>query len=229
MKIAVFGLDVPVGKQKYVCQCFNELVEKFVPQKVTPYAVEFIGDDFDKADAVIFDSARKFDFLFIDLDKVETRLQRTADEKERVVLAKAQQLLEKEVLLFEADLAPDEKELIKQLQFVSLKPCMGAASAGDMNGLIKAVMEKAGEILFFTAGKKEVHAWDIKLGDNAVTAAGRIHSDLARGFIKAEIVNCRQLDKFFNMAEARAKGLVKAVDRDYVMEPGDIIEVKFSV
>ena len=69
----------------------------------------------------------------------------------------------------------------------------------------------------------------MKKGEIVLEAAGKIHSDLKRGFIKAEVVNCKDLDNFFNMAEAKAKGLVKLVDRDYVMRENDIIEIRFNV
>jgi hypothetical protein len=98
-----------------------------------------------------------------------------------------------------------------------------------MNDLVREINEKAQVLLFYTAGEKEVHAWDIKKGDTILTAAGKIHTDLARGFIKGEVVNAVSFEKVFNMAEARAKGLVKAVDRDYPMQDGDIIEIKFNV
>jgi len=60
-------------------------------------------------------------------------------------------------------------------------------------------------------------------------AAGKIHSDLKRGFIKAEVVNCRDLDNFFNWAEAKSKGFVKIVGKDYIMQENDIIEIRFNV
>ena len=65
--------------------------------------------------------------------------------------------------------------------------------------------------------------------ENALEAAGKIHSDLKRGFIKAEVTNCRDLDSFFNMAEARSRGFVKIVGKDYIVQKGDIIEIRFNV
>ena len=62
-----------------------------------------------------------------------------------------------------------------------------------------------------------------------VTCAGKIHSDLARGFIKAEIVSYDDLMSVYNWQEARTKGLVKLVDRDYNIREGDVIEIRFNV
>jgi hypothetical protein len=229
MKIATFGLDILPGKTKYSNEAFEKLVKKFSPKKITPYTVEFIGESLQIADAIVFDSSKKLDFIFIDLEKIETRLTRTADEAERALLSKAQGILEKETLLCDAQFSEEEKAFLKVLAPVSYTPCVAKASVGDINALIEDVLKKAGILLFFTAGEKEVHAWDVKKGDTILDAAGKIHSDLARGFIKGEVINSSDLDKFFNMAEARAKGLVKTVERDYRMEEGNIIEIKFSV
>ena len=60
-------------------------------------------------------------------------------------------------------------------------------------------------------------------------AASKIHTDLARGFIKAEVVNSKELDSFHNIQEAKAKGILKIVDRDYIVQDGDIIYIRFKV
>ena len=229
MKVAVFGLDIEPGKHKYVPREFDKLVKKFEPKKSTPYVIEFLDEDFDKADAIVFDSKKRLDLVLIDLEKVERRIPKVEDEKEKALLQKVQELLEKETLLCDVEFSPDEIAILRHLQFVTHKPALGKDSVDDQEKLIKEIMDKAGVFLFFTAGKKEVHAWELKAGSTAVEAAGKIHSDLARGFIKADIVNCSELDNFFNMAEARSKGLVVQVDKDYIVKSGDIIEIKFNV
>ena len=132
-------------------------------------------------------------------------------------------------MLCDFEISEEQKEVLKLLQLVTFKPAIGKEQVEDVNGLVKEVIEKSDILLFFTAGKKEVHAWSVKKGEIVLEAAGKIHSDLKRGFIKAEVVNCKDLDNFFNMAEAKAKGLVKLVDRDYVMRENDIIEIRFNV
>ncbi len=231
MKIASFGLDVQPGKHKYHCQTFDTLVEKFSPQKATPYTVEFIGEDFEKADAVIYAKVRQFDYVFFDLEKIEKRLQRGPEQKEQSILEKAQGLLEREVLLCDAhgEFTEEEHGLLKNLSFGTYKPSLAVERGEDRDKLIADLLKKAQVFLFFTAGKKEVHAWSVKQGATVVEAAGRIHSDLARGFIKADVTKAADLDKFFNMAEARAKGLVQTVGKEYLIQAEDIIEVKFNV
>lgn len=229
MKVSIFKLSFTAGKYKYSNESFNKLVEKFAPLKISPYTIEFVEEDFDKTDAVVFKAESKFDLIIIDLDKIEKRLVRVIDEKEKNVLIKAQEYLEKEILLCDANFNEEEKTLLKIQQLVTYRPCLGVNADLQPEAIIKGIIDKAEVLLFYTAGKKEVHAWDIKKGDTVLTGAGKIHSDLARGFIKADIISINDLDKFFNLAEAKAKGFVKVVDRDYIMQEGDIIEIKFSV
>ncbi|MCM8773901.1 MAG: DUF933 domain-containing protein [Candidatus Omnitrophica bacterium] len=229
MKVSNFGLDILPGKYKYIDEYFSKLVKKFSPQKESPYTVEFVDDELEMADAIVFNPIKKLDLILIDLEKLEKRLSRSDNEKERNCLLKAQGFLEKESLLCNNHFTEEEKAILRNLGLVTLKPCIEKDKIDDINSLIKEVIDKTGVLLFFTAGKKEVHAWDIYKGDDIVKAAGRIHSDFARGFIKAEVISCKDLDKFYNLAEAKAKGLVKLVDRDYIVEENDIIEIKFNV
>ena len=89
--------------------------------------------------------------------------------------------------------------------------------------------ELMGYISFFTVGPDEVRAWTIEKGSNAVTAAGKIHSDLARGFIRAE---CFQYDDIINLGSEKAlkeKGLFRLEGKDYIVKDGDILSIRFSV
>lgn len=229
MKIFNLGLAIEPGKHKYRLGWMEKLVEKFSPQKVSPYSVEFIDSGPESADAVVFDNSKKLDLILIDLEKIEKRLLRSEDQREKSLLVRAQKSLEEEKLLFDAGFAADEIETFRLLQLITSKPCLGMDRVDSIDELISKVIDKAGVLLFFTAGKKEVHVWSMKKGESILEAAGKIHSDLKRGFIKGEVVNCRDLDSFFNMAEAKSRGFMKVVDRDYIVQEGDIIEIRFSV
>ncbi len=229
MKIFNFGLALEPGKYKYKNQFFDQLVEKFSPKKASPYTVEFMDTDLEKCAAVVFDPAKKIDLILTDLERIEQRLPRCEDEKERALLGECQKRLEKEQLICDADFSREDKVFLKTLQLATAKPCLGKDNPGDVNGLIGEVLLKSGIILFFTVVKGELRAWSLEQGLTVLEAAGRIHSDLKRGFIRAEVVNAKELDQFFNLAEARSRGLVKTVDKDYIVEDNDIIEVRFSV
>lgn len=82
---------------------------------------------------------------------------------------------------------------------------------------------------FLTAGEPEVRAWTIKKGTKAPEAAGKIHSDIQRGFIKAEIVSFDNLIREGSMVAAKEKGLVRSEGKEYIMQDGDIVLFKFNV
>lgn len=95
--------------------------------------------------------------------------------------------------------------------------------------LAKAGFDTLGLQTYLTAGPKETRAWTIPQGATAPQAAGVIHTDFERGFIKAEIVGFDDLDEFGSVAEARTHGKVRQEGKDYVMQDGDVVEFKFNV
>ena len=124
--------------------------------------------------------------------------------------------IEEEIALLE----DDEKEM-----FLS---DLGLSSSG-LDKVIKAGYDLLGLISFLTAGPTEVRAWTIKKGTRAQKAAGKIHSDIERGFIRAEIVAFDDLYKSGNYNAAKEKGLVRSEGRDYIMQDGDVTLFRFNV
>jgi GTP-binding protein YchF len=123
----------------------------------------------------------------------------------------------------EADIAEMEKEEAKE--YLEM---MGLKEAG-LNRLIKAGFKLLGLQTFLTAGEMESRAWTINIGMKAPQAAGKIHTDFERGFIKAEIVSFKDLVACGSKAAAREKGLVRMEGKDYVMQDGDVVEFRFNV
>jgi ribosome-binding ATPase len=95
--------------------------------------------------------------------------------------------------------------------------------------LIKSAYHLLGLMSFLTAGEKEVRAWTIPQGTRAQTAAGTIHSDIERGFIRAEIVSYDELMTAGSYATAREKGLLRLEGKDYIMQEGDVVHFRFNV
>jgi len=215
MKVCMIGLDLPEGKVKYHDDKFVELVKKCDPLKVTPFYMEFIQDDFIHADAFVVAADRVLDLLILDMEKLEGRLDRAEDTLEKNLLAKCLERLEQEEPLCDVKFSPEELSLLKTLAPLSLKPTLILSGVVEVNEIITRVLAKAGMVFFYTVGKKEVHAWPVPVHADIVTCAGKIHTDLARGFIKADIVKYDDFLNVFNMQEARAKKLVHLVDRDY--------------
>ncbi|EGL83653.1 GTP-binding protein YchF [Caldalkalibacillus thermarum TA2.A1] len=105
---------------------------------------------------------------------------------------------------------------------------LGIQESG-LDQLIKATYKLLGLATFFTAGEKEVRAWTIKEGTKAPQAAGKIHSDFEKGFIRAEVIHYNDLVAAGSMAEAREKGLLRLEGKDYVVKDGDVIHFRFNV
>ena len=113
----------------------------------------------------------------------------------------------------------DKKEMLEAL---------GLKESG-LDTLIQKSYDLLGLMSFLTAGEPEVRAWTIKKGTKAPEAAGKIHSDIERGFIKAEIISYNELIKEGSMVQAREKGLIRQEGKEYVMQEGDIVLFKFNV
>ncbi len=105
---------------------------------------------------------------------------------------------------------------------------LGMTESG-LDRLIKASYSLLGLISYLTAGEPEVRAWTIKEGTKAPQAAGKIHSDFERGFIRAEVVHYNDLMECGTMAAAKEKGLVRSEGKEYIMKDGDIVLFRFNV
>jgi len=118
------------------------------------------------------------------------------------------------------DLSPAER--IEYLE------SLGVNSSG-VDQLIKSAYRVLGLMSFLTAGEKEARAWTIPQNSRAQDAAGAIHSDIARGFIRAEIVGYEDLMRAGSYATAREQGLLRLEGKDYIMQEGDIVNFRFNV
>lgn len=119
-----------------------------------------------------------------------------------------------------AELDDDEKAMFLE--------DLGVKEAG-LDKLVRASYTTLGLMSFLTAGEDETRAWTIRIGTKAPQAAGKIHSDFERGFIKAEVVNYKTLLELGSLAAAREKGLVGMEGKDYVVKDGDVILFRFNV
>jgi len=229
MKIAFSGVEIPEGKQKYNDKDLSLLAEKDNPKKITPFFVEFLQDDFVHADVIAVPQDDILSLLILDMEKIESRLSRISDDQEIILLNNCLSQLENEIPLSECNFNENETSVLQLLGLYSLKPVILVDDEPDINTLIHDAMEKGGFMFFYTSGPTESHAWFVKKNSDIVTCAGQIHSDLARGFIRADIVPFDEYFKYHNFNECKSKGAAKLVDRDYIVQPGDIIEIRFSV
>ena len=124
--------------------------------------------------------------------------------------------IEEELSTLDGD---DKKEMLEAL---------GLKESG-LDKVIKTSYDLLGLMSFLTAGKPEVRAWTIKKGTKAPDAAGKIHSDIQRGFIRAEIVSFNDLIREGSMNAVKEKGLLRSEGKDYIMQDGDIVLFRFNV
>ena len=235
------------------------------------------------------------ELIFADIETINKRLERAkknlkADKKYQIeidLLERMKAKLEEGVSARAIELNEDEKEIVKDMFLLTIKPILYIANIAEeqienaendenvikvkeyakkekaeviplcvkieeeLSGLddddkkemleaigleesgLDKVIKKSYDLLglmsFLTAGKPEVRAWTIKKGTKAPEAAGKIHSDIQRGFIKAEIVSYDDLMNVGSMVTAREKGLVRSEGKEYIMQDGDIVLFKFNV
>jgi len=229
MKIGFIGLDVPEGKVKYEDERLNILAEKISPKKVNPFFVEFVSSDLVHCDVLVVLKEKVPDLLIPDIDKLEGQVEKTQDEKGKKLIEKCLAQLENETPLCNVEFTEEELVIMTELAPLSLKPTVVLEKVTDTNEMIKMVLEKAGIVFFYTTAKGELKPWPVKKDSDIVTCAGKIHTDLAKGFIKAEVINYNDFVTVRNMHEAREKGIVSVVGKDYSIKDGDIIEIRFNV
>lgn len=119
-----------------------------------------------------------------------------------------------------AHMSADEREAFRDE--------MGIGSF-DRDALLRKLLDASGQMLYFTASEKELRTWLLPQGGTALEAADNIHSDLARGFIRAEVMSCDDLIRLGSEREVKAQGLVRQEPKDYVVRDGDILHIRFSV
>ncbi len=232
MKVAIFGIaDFPLGKKIIPDERLDKIKEMLHPGKATYLQIELTAEDTIKdADAVIALDSKKSDLILLDLELIETRLSRIDEGDEKNFLLRIQAELEKENLLKELNISAEEKKFTDMLNFITLKPVLFLAEENihDTAGAFKNIYRLADMIAFFTAGQKELKSWPLKKGQTALEAAGAVHSDIQRGFIKAEVFNFKDVEELGGLPQARARAM-RLEEKDYIIKDADILNFRFNV
>lgn len=234
VKIGIFGLsDIFSGARTTIIDSrVDKLKDIFKSAKKVYLEAELIYDQLklSEADGIIINEDSKIDLILSDLEFVETRLSRAEDPKEKELLSKFKARLEKEEFLLSEPLAEADKKIISSFQLVTLRPIylVDKEKAANKDDFLLKAYNDFGFISFFTVGDKDSHAWPLKKGQTAHEAAGVIHTDIQRGFIRAEVVHYEDLVSAGHLNEARNRGFLKLENKEYIVCDGDWMLFRFS-
>ena len=192
MKLALSGIQgIPFGKRNIKDPRLDEAHRLVEADKKTYAQVDLIGEDkLSDADAILTTREGLPDLILKDLEFVETRLGRNPPEAEQAALLKLKATLENERCASAAALTSEESQAVVAHNLCTKRPVI-VAEAGELaepDALFVRAFREAGYISFLTVGGKENRAWPIRRGATAWEAAGSIHTDIQKGFIRAEII-----------------------------------------
>ncbi len=232
MKISIFSIpEINPGKYNIKDSRLDQVDSITKAKKKTYIQLEVVGDDAAlDADAILVSKDSRTDLILKDLEFIETRLSRSEQEGEKAVLNKFKSALEKEEFISAVPLNEEEKKSIAAYGLYTNKPVVSAEKQEleEINALLARCMLEAGYISFFTTGEKETRAWLIKKGITAWEAAGSIHSDIQKGFIRAEIISFNDFISCAGETQAKQAGKMRLELKEYVMQDADLANFRFN-
>ena len=231
MKIGIVGsTPFNAGKANIIDPRVKVLKQMFNAPKEVYIQAEIVTDQAKlfETDGLLCPAENKLDVIVNDMEFVETRLERAADAVEKAFLERCKQQLEKEQLIHEMSFSEAEKALAASYSMLSVRPVYLACAEEleSRDALLVKVYYHSGFISFFTAGDKDSHAWSIRKGQNAYEAAGAIHTDIQRGFIRAEVIGYEQLVQDGGLSKARANNHLRLEMKEYVVHDGDYMVIR---
>lgn len=233
MKICLFGITgIPLGKHNVKDPRLDE-TDRLVEAKKKTYVQVDVADDKEivTADVIAASPDSRPDLILQDLDFVETRLGRNPEALERAALVKLKEKLEQDVFVANAALSPEERQaLAMHTCFLTSKPVVVATAEelAQPEKLILRAYAASGHISFLTVGGKENRAWMIRQGTTAWEAGGVIHSDIQKGFIRAEIISYADLVEHGGETGAKRAGKQRLEGKAYVMQDYDVVNFRFN-
>lgn len=232
MKIALFGItEIKVGRHNLKDPRLDMADKLVEADKKTAAQVEIVGEDgLQDADAILATEETKADLLLKDLEFVETRLGRDPQPAEKAALQKIQTLLENETFLAKGNLGQEHLAAVAAHHFFTNKP-VTVATKDDLqqvDALLLRAFAEAGYISYLTVGGKENRAWAIRKGISAWEAAGAIHTDIQKGFIRAEIIGWEDFAAAGGETQAKRAGKQRLETKQYVMQDYDVVNFRFN-
>ena len=232
MKICLFGVSgIALGKHNIKDPRLDQADKLVEAQKKTYAQVDVVEEkEMPTCDAILTSRSALSDLLMKDLEAVETRLGRDVSGAEKAVLEKLAEVLMSEKPVSAAGLAEDEVKAISAHNFYSNKPVVVAEEAelSAPESLMVRAFKESGYISFLTVGGKENRAWPIRSGTTAWEAGGTIHTDIQKGFIRAEIISFADFVEAGGETQAKRAGKQRLELKSYVMQDYDIVNFRFN-
>ncbi len=222
---------IKVGRHNLKDPRFDKVDSLVEADRKTYAQVEVVGDEtLLEADSILASPEGKADLILKDMEFVETRLGRDPQPAERAALQKIQKVLESEQLIFNAGLSPEDLDAVTAHAFYTNKPISVAQEQDlqDPETLLIRAFKEAGYICFLTVGGKENRAWPIRKGTTAWEAAGTIHTDIQKGFIRAEIISYEDFEQAGGETQAKRAGKQRLELKTYVMQDYDLTNFRFN-
>lgn len=232
MKICVFSIpEIPLGKRNIKDARLDEVYKITGSKKETYLQVELVDENSAlDSDSILALKESRTDLILKDLEFVEIRLERAEKEEEKALLNKLKGVLEKEGFIFESGLSDEEKCLMSGYGLYTNRPIAVAErkELDNLDDLLARVISESGFISFFSIGEKETRAWLVKKGITAWEAAGVVHSDIQRGFIRAEIISFSDFIQSGGEIGAKQAGKLHLEQKDYIIQDADIVNFRFN-
>jgi hypothetical protein len=232
MKICLFSMpDVPLGKHNLKDPRLDE-ADRLVEAKKKTYAqLDIVGqDEALTADSILVPRDSLLEVIFLDLEFIETRLGRDPGAAEKAVLEKLKLKLEQETTVYKAGLTPEDLQAVAAHQFYTNKPVVAAEKEElqNLEALMLRAYAESGGISFLTVGGKENRAWPIRKGTTAWEAAGTIHTDIQKGFIRAEIISYEDFVAGGGETGAKRAGKQRLELKTYLLQDCDVVNFRFN-
>jgi ribosome-binding ATPase len=232
MKICLYGIpSISLGKHNLRDPRLDQAHQLVEAKKKTYAQIDLAdGTALADADAIIVSTELHADLILKDLEFVETRLGRNPSDAERAALVRLTSALESEITVRDAPLTEDERAALSAHTFTTQRPVIvaNATELAEPDPLLLRAFHAAGFISYLTVGGKENRAWMIRQGATAWEAAGAIHSDIQKGFIRAEIIDFNDFIEAGGETQAKRAGKLRLETKSYVVRDCDIVNFRFN-
>lgn len=232
MKICLFGVPGTVVGKRPLKDPRLDTAHKLVEADKKTYAqVDVVGDDgVAEADAIVATTDSALDLILQDLEFVEVRQSRSPTDTEKLVLQRMQTDLEASRCLSACNYSAADWEAVNASGLITRKPVVVASveEATQPDVLLLRAVAAAGWISFLTVGGMENRAWLIRQGSTAWDAGGAIHTDIQKGFIRAEIIGWADFIAAGGETQAKRAGKLRLETKQYLMQDYDVVNFRFN-